>query len=56
LDVEVAGAAAPGAAQLVYFTSNTDAGFLDAIAMAAHATSTPTAISNQLGAGRGCVP
>ncbi len=45
LDIEVAGALAPGADIVVYFAPNTDAGFLDAIATAAHATPTPTAIS-----------
>ncbi|MGH3783900.1 MAG: S53 family peptidase [Pseudonocardiaceae bacterium] len=45
LDIEVAGALAPAAAIVVYFAPNTDAGFLDAVAAAAHATPTPTAIS-----------
>jgi kumamolisin len=45
LDIEVAGALAPGAALLVYFAPNTDAGFLDAISTAAHATPTPAVIS-----------
>jgi kumamolisin len=45
LDIEVAGALAPGAAQLVYFAGNTDQGFIDAVTNAAHATPTPTAIS-----------
>jgi kumamolisin len=45
LDIEVAGALAPGAAQVVYFAPNTDQGFVDAVAAAAHATPTPTAIS-----------
>ncbi|MGB8962674.1 MAG: protease pro-enzyme activation domain-containing protein, partial [Pseudonocardiaceae bacterium] len=45
LDIEVAGALAPAAAIVVYFAPNTDAGFLDALAAAAHATPTPTAIS-----------
>jgi kumamolisin len=45
LDIEVAGALAPAATLLVYFAPNTDAGFVDAIAAAAHATPTPTAIS-----------
>ena len=45
LDIEVAGAVAPGANQKVYFAPNTDAGFVDAIAKAAHAKPTPTAIS-----------
>ncbi|HEU5333952.1 MAG TPA: S53 family peptidase, partial [Actinocrinis sp.] len=45
LDIEVAGALAPGAAQLVYFATNTDRGFVDAVIAAAHATPTPAAIS-----------
>src|SRR5579875_1485255 len=45
LDIEVAGAVAPRAAQLVYFAPNTDQGFIDAVTTAAHATPTPTAIS-----------
>ena len=38
LDIEVAGAVAPGAAIAVYFSPNTDAGFLDAITSAVHDT------------------
>lgn len=34
LDIEVVGAAAPGAHQVVYFAPNTDAGFVDAVAQA----------------------
>lgn len=45
LDIEVAGAIAPKANILVYFAPNTDAGFLDAISTATHATPTPTAMS-----------
>ncbi|HZX08577.1 S53 family peptidase [Kribbella sp.] len=45
LDIEVAGALAPGAQQLVYFAPNTDQGFLDAVTTAVHATPTPTAVS-----------
>jgi kumamolisin len=45
LDIEVAGALAPGAAIVVYFAPNTDAGFLDAVATAAHAKPAPTALS-----------
>ncbi|WP_197537242.1 MULTISPECIES: S53 family peptidase [Frankia] len=45
LDIEVAGAVAPGAAQVVYFAPNTDAGFLAAINAAAAATPRPAAIS-----------
>ena len=36
LDIEVAGSVAPGAKQVVYFTPNTDQGFLDAITTAIH--------------------
>lgn len=45
LDIEVVGALAPAAKIVVYFAPNTDAGFVDAVATAAHATPTPTAIS-----------
>ena len=45
LDIEVAGALAPGAAVVVYFAPNTDQGFLDAVSTAAQATPTPTAMS-----------
>jgi len=45
LDIEVAGALAPAAALVVYFAPNTDAGFLDAVNTAAHATPAPTAMS-----------
>ncbi|MDL9981126.1 S53 family peptidase [Microbacterium sp. ASV49] len=45
LDIEVVGALAPGAHIIVYFAPNTDAGFLDAVTTAAHATPTPDAIS-----------
>ncbi len=45
LDIEVVGALAPGADIVVYFAPNTDAGFLDAVAQAAHATPAPVAIS-----------
>ena len=45
LDIEVVGALAPGAAISVYFTPNTNQGFADAVTDAAHATTTPTAIS-----------
>ncbi len=36
LDIEVAGAVAPGAQIAVYFAPNTDAGFLNAVTQAAH--------------------
>jgi kumamolisin len=45
LDVEVVGALAPKANIVVYFAPNTDAGFLDAIIAASHASPAPTAIS-----------
>jgi kumamolisin len=45
LDIDVVGAAAPGAAQLVYFAPNTDQGFVDGISDAAHASPAPIAIS-----------
>jgi kumamolisin len=45
LDIEVAGAVAPGAAQVVYFAPNTDQGFVDAVSSAVHASPTPTVLS-----------
>jgi kumamolisin len=45
LDIEVAGAIAPKADIVVYFAPNTDAGFLDAVSTAAHATPTASAMS-----------
>jgi kumamolisin len=45
LDIEVAGALAPGAAIDVYFAPNTDAGFFDAVSEAVHANPPPAAIS-----------
>jgi kumamolisin len=46
LDIDVIGAAAPGAAQLVYFAPNNgDQGFVDAISSAAEASPAPIAIS-----------
>lgn len=46
LDIEVAGAVAPGASLVVYFAPNTDAGFLDAINQAAmDKTNNPSVIS-----------
>ena len=46
LDIEVAGAVAPGAKIAVYFTPNTDQGFIDAITTAVHdTTNTPSVIS-----------
>jgi len=46
LDIEVAGAVAPGATIAVYFAPNTDQGFLDAITQAIHdAKNAPSVIS-----------
>ena len=46
LDIEVAGAIAPGANIVVYFAPNTDAGFLDAVTTAVHdRTNEPSIIS-----------
>ena len=45
LDIEVAGALAPGADISVYFAPNTDAGFVDAVSEAVHAEPTPAAVS-----------
>ena len=46
LDIEVVGAVAPAAKIVVYFTPNTDAGFLDAITTAVHDTThRPSVIS-----------
>ena len=46
LDVQVAGAGAPGATLAVYFAPNTDQGFVDAISQAAHdATHKPSVMS-----------
>ncbi len=46
LDIEVAGAVAPGAKIAVYFTPNSDQGFIDAITTAVHDTAnTPSVIS-----------
>jgi kumamolisin len=45
LDIEVIGGLSPAADILVYFAPNTDAGFLDAVAQAAHATPTPVSMS-----------
>jgi len=50
LDIEVAGALAPKAGIVVYFAPNTDAGFLDAVATAAHASPRPDVISISWGA------
>jgi len=51
LDIEVAGAVAPGATIVVYFAPNTDAGFLDAVNTAIHDTlNKPSAVSISWGA------
>lgn len=51
LDIEVAGAVAPGANIVVYFAPNTDQGFVDAISQAVHdATRKPSIISISWGA------
>ena len=45
LDIQVVGGVAQGASQVVYFSTNTDQGFIDAISEAVHATPTPIAVS-----------
>jgi kumamolisin len=51
LDIEVAAAVAPGAKIVVYFTPNTDQGFIDAIGTAIHDTKNkPSVISISWGA------
>jgi kumamolisin len=45
LDIEVFGALAPKAKQLVYFGPNTDQAFVDAVAMAVYAAPPPTVLS-----------
>ena len=45
MDIEMAGAIAPGARQLVYFAQNTDQSFLKAVNTAIFATPQPTCIS-----------
>ncbi len=46
LDIEVAGAAAPGARIAAYFAPNTDRGFIDAVSQAVHdTTNAPSVIS-----------
>jgi len=51
LDIEVAGAVAPGAKIVVYFAPNTDKGFLDAISTAIHdSVNSPSVISISWGA------
>ena len=52
LDIEIAGALAPGAKIVVYFTTNTDQGFYNAVAQAAHDTANhPGVISISWGSG-----
>src|SRR6202453_4795904 len=53
LDLEVAGAAAPGATQLVYFAPNSDQGFVDSVSDAAHASPAPVVISIPWGQSEG---
>ncbi len=51
LDAEIAGAVAPGARIAMYFASNTDQGFLDAVTTAIHdTTNKPSVISISWGA------
>ncbi|MEU3876218.1 MULTISPECIES: S53 family peptidase [Streptomyces] len=50
LDIEVAGALAPGARQVVYFAPNSAQGFVDALATAVAADPTPAAVSISWGA------
>ncbi|MFM0176035.1 S53 family peptidase [Paraburkholderia sediminicola] len=46
LDIEIVGAIAPGASIAVYFTQNSDAGFIDAVSRAVHdTTNKPSVIS-----------
>ena len=44
VSIEVAGAVAPGAVQLVYFAPNTDRGLFEAVSAAVYARQTPTAV------------
>ena len=51
LDIEIVGAIAPGATIAVYFTPNSDAGFIDALSRAVHDTANkPSVISISWGA------
>ncbi|MGF6506998.1 S53 family peptidase [Paraburkholderia sp. 32] len=51
LDIEIVGAIVPGAAITVYFTQNSDAGFIDAVSRAVHdTTNKPSVISISWGA------
>jgi kumamolisin len=54
LDIEVAGAVAPGATIVVYFAPNTDQGFLDAVTTAIHdAANSPSVVSISWGGPEG---
>ena len=51
LDIEIVGAIVPGASIAVYFTQNSDAGFIDAVSRAVHdTTNKPSVISISWGA------
>jgi kumamolisin len=51
LDIEIAGAIAPGATLAVYFSPNSDAGFIDAVSRAVHDTThKPSVVSISWGA------
>ncbi|MGF6702683.1 kumamolisin [Paraburkholderia sp. MM5496-R1] len=51
LDIEIVGAIVPGATIAVYFTQNSDAGFIDAVSRAVHdTTNKPSVISISWGA------
>ena len=51
LDIEIVGAIVPGATIAVYFTQNSDAGFIDAVSRAVHdSTNKPSVISISWGA------
>jgi kumamolisin len=50
LDLQIAGALAPGAELINYFTSNTDQGILRGVAAAVHASPAPTVMSLSWGA------
>jgi kumamolisin len=50
LDIEVLGAAAPGAALTVVFAPGTEQGYVEAVSEAVHATPTPTVVAISWGA------
>ena len=57
LDMEIAGAVAPGAAQVVYFAPNTTQGFLDAVNAAVHdAVNQPSVVSISWGGPESALP